>query len=189
MAQGEEEMADFNKAIITVLKHEGGFCNDPDDPGGATSYGISLRFLLKRGSLKLGDIDGDGDIDIDDIREMSLEDAKNIYYKEWWQKYRYGQIDHQELATKIFDFSVNMGSRQAHKLLQRALRACGMPVKDDGILGARSRAAIRLVTESGRGDALLCALRSEAAGFYRLLAATKRKLAKFLNGWLSRAYS
>ena len=58
-------MGCFSKAITVILKHEGGFSNHSSDPGGATNYGISLRWLKSEGLY--GDLDDDGDVDIDDI--------------------------------------------------------------------------------------------------------------------------
>ena len=113
---------DFSAAIKTVLKHEGGFVNDPDDPGGATNWGISLRFLKGQG-LEVGDVDHDGDIDADDILKMSQSDAIAIYRQAFWVKNGYGSFPDHRVAAKTFDLCVNMGPRQAHKILQRAINA------------------------------------------------------------------
>lgn len=179
----------FNKAILTILKHEGGFVNDADDPGGATNYGVSLRFLIQEGDLAIGDIDGDGDIDADDVSKMTVEQAKAVYYKCWWLKYNYEAIDNLSLVTKVFDMSVNMGGKQAHILLQRAVLACGIPVVEDGALGPKCFGAMSSITAAGGGDALLASLRSEQAGFYRCLILKKPIFIKYQAGWLSRAYS
>lgn len=179
-------MSDFDVAIKTILKHEGGYVNDKDDPGGATNYGVSLRFLIKTGDLDRdgfldGDFDQDGDIDIDDIKKMSLDNAKNIYRLYWWDKYKYALINDDEVATKVFDLAVNMGATQAHKCVQRAIRAAnGQTLVDDGILGNQSFAAIN----NCPSIVLLPAIRSEAAGFYRSL-----NKPKFIRGWLNRAYA
>lgn len=180
----------FDKAIDTVLEHEGGFVNHRDDPGGATNYGISLRTVLQMveaGDLKAErfDVDGDGDIDVDDIRALNVEAAEEIYFELWWQRNQYDRIDDQDIATKVFDFAVNMGSRQAHKLLQRACRACGWTLVDDGLIGPNSIRAINSV----RPAVLLAAFKSEAAGFYRALTVKNEAFESFIDGWLIRAYS
>lgn len=181
----------FMEAMETVLSHEGGFVDDPDDPGGATNFGVSLRFLATQGAFVSDgdgvgdyDFDRDGDIDADDIRNMTREDAIKVYREQWWGKYDYGTLP-PGVGAKVFDLSVNMGARQAHKLLQRACRSCGENIVDDGILGPVTRAVIADADQW----ALLTALRSEAAGFYRALVAGKPQFAKFREGWLRRAYA
>lgn len=178
-------MADFNQAIATVLEHEGGFVDDPVDPGGTTNFGISLRWLRQTGDLVLGDIDDDGDIDADDIRALTREEAVRLYRYHFWDANEYARIAPNQVATKVFDMAVNMGPRQAHKLLQRAAQANLKHCPDDGILGPMTfRVVNNLSTET-----LLPAIRSEQAGFYRILMAKKPKLEKYRNGWLRRAYS
>ncbi|MGN7614128.1 glycoside hydrolase family 108 protein [Magnetococcales bacterium HHB-1] len=177
-------MAEFERAIDLVLRHEGGFVNDPKDPGGATKYGISLRFLRSLGH-ELADVDGDGDIDADDIRALSVDGAKDIYRAQFWNRYGYNRIHDQDIATKLFDLSVNMGPKQAHKILQRALWAVRHAVKVDGILGGETFGAVQRV----RTDLLLVAMRSEAAGFYRSLIIRRPELGKYRRGWMRRAYT
>lgn len=185
-------MSDFNLAIGVVLKHEGGYVDDPNDAGGATNYGISLRYLRDVGDLdgdgfKEGDFNCDGVVDVKDIQMMTLNDAINIYKTQWWDKYLYGQIPSQELATKVFDTSVNVGSRQCHKFLQRALNAVNgnQRVVVDGIIGPQTLGEVNSVNQ----EAILAAFRSEQAGFYRLIVEKRPLNKKFLKGWLRRAYS
>lgn len=174
-------MSNFTEAVHIVLGNEGHYVNDPVDPGGATNFGVSLRFLKGVGE----DIDKDGDVDIDDIKNMSVEDAMDIYQKYWWDKYSYELIEDQALATKIFDLSINMGSKQAHKLIQRACWATGHELVDDGVLGEKSFYAI----SKSNPQILLGAFRVEAAGFYKTLMKRKPAFEKYRRGWLKRAYS
>lgn len=161
-------MSSFDLAIPTVLKNEGGYSDDKDDSGGATNFGISQGFL-------------------DEIQyqipasKITREIAISLYKEHFWIKGNYGEIAGQNVATKIFDLSVNIGVPQANKTIQRAIRATdGEIILDDGILGSISIDAIN----SCSPDILIVAIRSEAAGFYRLL-----KQPKFIKGWLNRAYS
>ncbi|WP_372069752.1 glycosyl hydrolase 108 family protein (plasmid) [Tistrella mobilis] len=172
-------------AIETVLAHEGGYIDDPDDPGGATNWGVSLRYLRAIGDLTLADVDGDGDVDVDDIRQMTRAQAAAIYHREWWVRYGYGQLP-VPVSAKVMDLAVNMGASQAHRIAQRALRAVDarQAVVDDGIIGPLTRRAI-LSVDSGR---LVTAIRSEAAGFYRGLVVAQPVRQKWLRGWLNRAY-
>lgn len=174
-------MSSFDIAIKTVLNHEGRYVNDPQDPGGATNYGISLRFLKATGDLGLGDIDHDGDIDSNDVKAMSMQNAIDIYKKYWWDKYNYEKIVSQLLATKLFDLAVNMGHKQAVICLQRAIRSLyGVELIEDGIIGSKTLHNINLLEP----QALTAAFKSEAAGFYRSL-----NKPKYIKGWLNRAYS
>lgn len=186
----------FERAVETVLDHEGGFVDHPNDPGGATSFGISLRWLRSIGLLDRdqdgcpdGDLDLDGDVDEADIRRLTRADAKRLYHIYWWERYGYGELQ-LAVGAKVFDLSVNMGpgSRTkagAHSILQRACRACGHKLVEDAMIGPKT---IEAVNECN-GLALLAAIRSEAAGRYRELIAHNSRLKAFERGWLNRAYA
>jgi lysozyme family protein len=176
----------FDRALRVVLKHEGRYSDHADDPGGPTMYGVSLKFALSVAPHDFDfDIDHDGDVDGDDIRGMSPADVAQVYRKLWWDRYAYSDFA-LVVAVKLMDLSVNMGATQAHKLAQRAVRSVnGQALADDGILGAVSRNSLQACDPY----LLVAALRSEAAGFYRGLAAQNPKFKVFLNGWLNRAYA
>lgn len=191
--------SNFDLALPTILEHEGGYVDNKHDPGGATNYGISLRYLQARGDLDGdgfddGDIDRDGDVDADDIKAMDEADAAQFYKTGFWYPGKYGLINDQALSTKAFDLGVNMGVRQGAKCVQRALKAAGNDVVDDGAIGPVTLAAIN----DGDPLLLLAATRSEAAGFYRALilrnAALRKRMVDvpdfsvFKKGWLRRAY-
>ena len=176
----------FRAAAQVVKMHEGGFVNHPSDPGGATNWGVSLRYL--RGvdaSLFAGldlDFDDDGDVDADDIRAMPWETAQEIYHKGWWLKYGYDRLL-PPMDVKVFDTAVNMGPRQAHRLLQQSCNELGASLVVDGVLGPKT-----VATANGMNNRpLLQTYRFMQAQFYRNLAADRPKLAVFLNGWLRRA--
>ncbi len=98
-------------------------------------------------------------------------------------RFGYGDLA-DPIGAKLFDLAVNMGPGDAGRCLQRALRACGRPVADDGMVGAETRAAAAAANQ----PALIAAFRSEAAGYYRALAVANRVDDEFLRGWLNRAY-
>ena len=99
----------FEKAVDYVLANEGGYVFDKNDPGGETKYGISQRAYP---SLN--------------IKALSLDEAKKIYYCDYWLKGKFEQISDKNVATQVFDLSVNLGIRPATIVLQRALRAGGI---------------------------------------------------------------
>jgi len=161
----------FVRAVARLLGDEGGYVDNPADPGGATKFGISQRDYPQL-----------------DIAALTRDQAEAIYFRDWWERYRFSDFS-SAIGAKLFDLSVNMGPDHAAKCLQRALRACGRPVVEDGVLGPVSRRVIRAVNQL----ALMAAFRSEAAGYYRTIAALERGRRddadqEFLQGWINRAY-
>ena len=157
----------FQQAILVVLRHEGGYVNDPKDAGGETKYGISKRTYPNV-----------------DIKNLTIDQATDIYYRDWWQHFGYGQITDAGLATKVFDTAVNLGASRCHKILQRCLKADGFPsIVDDGNLGPQSYNAINCCNPS----TLLDLFRTAQANYYNAVVAAHPEDARFLNGWLKRA--
>jgi lysozyme family protein len=104
-----------------------------------------------------------------------------LYRRYWWTAYGYGGIESQAIATKVLDLSVNMGAKESHRSLQRAVRAAGGPcLVEDGMLGPKTLQAVNHLNPA----ALLSAYRSEAASHYRSLHQPH-----FEKGWLNRAYA
>ena len=89
-------MADFHLAIPTLLRHEGGYINDPDDCGGATNFGICQRSYPHL-----------------DISRLTLDDAKAIYERDFWKPLLLGQVHFQAVATKLLDTAVLIGKTRA----------------------------------------------------------------------------
>ena len=156
----------FLAAVARVLADEGGYSSNPRDPGGATRFGISAR--SNPGV---------------NIAALTRDAAIEIYWREWWLPFGFARLP-AAIAAKTFDLAVNIGAAHATECLQRALRACGLRVAEDGVIGQGTALA------AGRADpaALIAALRAEAAGHYRLTAALAPAGREFLNGWLNRAY-
>jgi lysozyme family protein len=158
----------FLKAFKYVMFYEVGYVNDPIDPGGETKHGISKRSYPNL-----------------NIKDLTHEQAKQIYFVDFWSKAKCEQIENDDVAVKFFDSCVNVGISQAVKLMQRALRSAGKEVAEDGIIGP---ATLKAVNEADSTD-LLAAFRSEAAGYYRLIVAKTPTRQRFINGWLNRAYA
>lgn len=188
LSSGSASKSHFDKAIEITLVHEGGFSNDAVDPGGATNWGVSIRFLKDAGDsdgdgFLDGDIDRDGDIDVDDIKNMTREQAIDIYRTHFWDKNKYDEIVDFTVAARVFDMTVNMGSSQSGKIVQRALNNCGNTLLVDGKIGKNTFATINC-TNSER---LMSEIRQEHAQFYLDLIAAKPQFEKYRKGWLRRA--
>ena len=176
-------MQNFQWAYTMLAHHEGGFVDHSNDPGGATNFGVSLRFLRQEGI----DIDGDGDVDIKDIRALTAAKARDIYKEKFWIPCKCAQIRSQIIAAKVFDMAVNMGQRQAFKLVQRAVNALQYEEElyVDGLVGAKTLEAINFYEKEDY--TLIEAIREEQADFYENLIHNKPELADFRLGWLRRA--
>lgn len=105
-------MSLFDQAVRSVLKHEGGYVNDPVDPGGETKYGITKRSYPKL-----------------DIAALEVGDAIAIYRRDFWDRIHGDELP-AGLAYFLLDTAVNLGVVQAVRYLQRA---AGTPV--DGVMG------------------------------------------------------
>ena len=137
----------------------------------------------------LGDFNNDGVVNIEDIKNMSVVDAKQVYRTCWWDKYQYGLINDQTIATKVFDLSVNMGSVRAHKLLQNALnKAFGLRLTVDGVLGPATFSVINSISDD-KEQLLLTAYCNGAWAFYQSLIAANPSQQVFARGWKNRAYA
>ena len=170
-------MSTFAAAWPTLLRHEGGYVNNPNDPGGATKYGISLRWLKAQGLH--GDVNGDLVVDIRDIQALTPDEAATFYQVHWWDKYGYGRINDQSIATKIIDTAVNLGAPRAHRFVQEAV---GVTV--DGQLGPNTILAVN----SYPAPTLLHGIQFRQASYYTMLVENNPRLQEFLAGWENRAY-
>ena len=118
-----------------IVAREGGYVNDPDDPGGATNYGVTIHTMRR---LKL-DLDRDGDVDVQDVKMLTREQAVDIFIKHYFKKPRINLLP-EPLQSSVFDMYVNAGGN-AVKILQRLLAEFGEPVIVDGALGPKSAAS------------------------------------------------
>lgn len=172
-------MSRFETAIPVVLAHEGGWADHPSDPGGATKYGISLRFLRSHGL----DMDGDGDVDAQDVRGLTPAQASALYREHFWDRHGYGAIVDSQVATKVFDMAVNLGPKRAHRLTQHALRACGEAVEVDGVFGPKTLAAVN----DCEARELLLELAHQQSTYYSTLIEMHPRFEVFRQGWKRRA--
>lgn len=191
----------YGAAVSKLLGIEGGYANDPVDHGGATQFGISLRFLRAVGETDLDgdgfadfDLDMDGDIDGRDIRLLTKGDAVWLYLLHFWAPLECDSFE-PPIGEMLFDQAVNGGLAAAKKLLQRAINACAAHMPEvvrldvDGKLGGKTRLAMLAVIEHpGLGmPALVEAYREATRARYRAIAASDPNQKKFLRGWLNRA--
>ena len=154
-------LVNFDEIIEVVLHHEGGYVNDPKDPGGETNFGIANR--------------SHPDVD---IANLTKDGAKEIYKEHYWDKNKVESLS-EELRHIYFDMCVNQGRGRAVKILQKAANAKGADLVVDGGMGPKTIAAMEGVE--------LQRVRAYRVKYYADLVTRKPDLEKFYFGWFRRA--
>lgn len=159
-------MASFLPAFGHILIYEGGYVNDPDDPGGETKYGISKRAFPD-----------------EDIANLTLDRAHDIYMEDYWRPLGCSHIGSQDVAEEVFEQGVHMGTGAAGAILQEALNLLGAKLEVDGAIGPQTLEAVNTYRHT---DALLKAMQCLQFDYYKKLIERKPKMRKFMRGWLRR---
>jgi lysozyme family protein len=162
-------MARFDDCLVFVLAHEGGYVNDPADPGGATNHGITQAtydaYRTKQGLLP------------QPVELLEDDEAEGIYRLNYWLAAKCDQLP-APLDLIHFDSAVNVGVATANRMLQTALN---MGIVD-GVVGQRTLFA------ANQADPILiggryCNLRITR---YIVISATTLTGKRFLAGWFHR---
>ena len=180
-------MISVAKLAEEIVAREGGYVNDPADPGGATNFGVTIHTARRLGL----DLDGDGDVDSKDIRKITPKLACDIFLRDYYRRPRIHMLP-EAVQASVFDMYVNAGGN-AVKILQRLLRDMGHDISVDGAIGPlTAKAAYNAFDEAPEhfADAYGIARRN----YYYALAdrrAASRKFARTRTGgkggWIKRA--
>ena len=170
-----------------IVAREGGFVNDPDDPGGATQHGVTIHTLRRLGL----DLDGDGDVDVADVRRVTPARAEALFIDRYYRRPRIDALP-EVLRASVFDMYVNAGAN-AVKILQRLLRQMGQDVAVDGVIGPQTIAAARAAAQAAP-DHIADAYGIARRNYYLRLADRRPASRKFARtraggkgGWIRRA--
>lgn len=164
------------KLVPFILQWEGGFVNDPDDLGGATNKGVTISTWKQVGYDK----DGDGDIDVDDLRLITNQDAVNRVLKpHYWDRWRADEIVNQSIANILVDWVWASGANGI-RIPQQIL---GVTV--DGVVGPKTIAALN----SKDPEALFAQIRQARVNFIEDICRKRPANKKFRSGWLNRLNS
>ena len=180
-------MPDVRQIAEEIVGREGGFVNDPDDPGGATNHGVTIGTLRRLGI----DVNRDTRIDVADVKALTRKQAVEIYLKHYFEGPGIAALP-EPLQASVFDMYVNAGGN-AVKILQRLLADMGFPCDPDGAIGPQTIRAAQMAFEaapSHLADAYGIARRN----YYYALADKRPASRKFARrkdggkgGWIVRA--
>lgn len=135
-------MPDVREIAVEIVAREGGFVNDPDDPGGATNHGVTIGTLRRLGI----DVTGDARIDAADVKALTRAQAVEIYLEHYFKRPGIAGLP-AVLQASVFDMYVNAGGN-AVKILQRLLTDMGFPCDPDGALGPQTIRAAQMAHEA-----------------------------------------
>jgi lysozyme family protein len=172
-------MALFDSALLHTLKSEGGYVNDPQDPGGETFKGIARVHHSKwQGWIKIDLLKNAQNFPLNLDHDETLNDQVKAFYKtHFWDRIQGDDIQNQDIAESIFDFSVNAGVRTSSKLAQIT---CGETA--DGVIGEAT--LNKLNVEDPR--AFLAVFALSKISRYANICEKRKESRKFFYGWVRR---
>ena len=169
-------MASFDVFFPMLLRFEGGYVDDPTDPGGETNLGVTMATFQHCSQSLLG-IDPTSE----NLKALTPAQAGIIYKSLYWEKIQGDSISSQDLADIVCDFYVNAGTH-ATTLLQQTMKDLGADITVDGGIGPATIQALGNLPL----DQVYAAYRQGRINYYQQLGV---KFPQFLKGWLNRANS
>ena len=180
-------MKDVETLAREILSREGGYVNDPDDPGGATNHGVTIHTMRRLGM----DLDGDGQVTPADVRRLSRDQAVEIFLEHYYARPRISALP-AALQPSVFDMYVNAGAN-AVRILQRLLCDMGETVAVDGVIGPKTIAATK-AAHAKAPDHIADAYGIARLNYYYSLADRRPSSRKYARrrdggkgGWIRRA--
>lgn len=180
-------MKTVKELATEIVAREGGFVNDPDDPGGATKHGVTLNTLRRLGL----DITRDTRIDVADVRALTQAQAVDIYVEYYFNRTGLAALP-DPVQASVFDMYVNAGGN-AVKVLQRLLTTMGFPCDPDGQIGPQTIRAAQMAYEAAPSH-LVDAYGIARRNYYYALADARPASRKYARrrdggkgGWITRA--
>jgi len=180
-------MQSVSEIAAEIVRREGGYVNDPDDPGGATNHGVTIHTMRRLGL----DLNGDGAVNVQDVRVLRQDQAIDIFVQHYFEAPKIALLP-LILQPSVFDMYVNAGAH-AVRILQRLFNAMRYDLKVDGVIGPKTRAVADqavLAAPLHLADAYAIARRN----YYYALADKRPASRKYARrrdggkgGWITRA--
>jgi lysozyme family protein len=172
-------MADFSSAFAATMKAEGGYVNDPQDPGGETYKGVARKMNSKWDGWPLIDkAKKKNNFPANLDSDTQLQDKiKNFYEINYWNKVSGDKINDQGIAASIFDFAVNAGPITSAKLAQYTVGA-----ESDGIIGKITLGMINAYDP----HTFLALFALNKITYYVQICEGRQESKKFFYGWVKR---
>jgi len=182
-------MSDFSEAWALTSKWEGGYSDNPNDPGNynafnqlvGTNHGITpgvyqpyLHFVPSKEAMQ----------------DLTLSQAAAIANQEYWVKYQLYNIRCQALANNVFDVLFHFRPTTAALLLQQSIKDIGGTLPQwgmDGVVGSETITALVTACETGQENKFIKALLTRRIQFYNNIVATDSSKQQFYDGWINRA--
>ncbi|GIX08143.1 MAG: hypothetical protein KatS3mg115_2546 [Candidatus Poribacteria bacterium] len=187
-------MAEFEPAYERLLRAEGGYVNDPTDPGGETYAGISRRSFPQWPGWPLVEaLKRDPDFPQVLGRDPQVQLQVRIFYeREFWAPLRGPELPSQRTAEFLLQMAVNLGARRAVRIFQRSCNLLNdqerlfSDLAVDGLIGPKTLGAVSRIVAAGWEEPLLQLLAIFQGERYIALVERDPALRRFLRGWLSR---
>lgn len=174
---GQPQGRAVDEMIDDILHREGGFVNHPNDRGGPTNFGITLRTLAAwRKPPSVGE---------PEVRSLTVDEARQIYRRNYFSDPKIDQLPALILPL-MFDMSINHGPASAIKLLQQVLNDNGQRCDTDGGIGEETVRCAQAASNA-LGKALINALVDKRIELFKQIVAGDDSQRVFLAGWLNRA--
>jgi lysozyme family protein len=180
-------MQSITDIAVEIVAREGGYVDDPDDPGGATKHGVTIHTMRRLGL----DLNGDGRVDAADVQRIDQAQAVAIFVEHYYQRPGIDRLP-QSIQASVFDMYVNAGAH-AVRILQSLLVDMRIAVDVDGAIGLQTVAAAARAAQAAP-DHLADAYGIARRNYYYDLADRRPASRKFARrrdggkgGWITRA--